>query len=119
KFLRKRYIKDNDYSVILLFDVNGYIAGNHQWFNVSRTSDCDYAFPVFLLYTEGKLNAFGWAMIFGQTSPRFERPTCQVLKLFFNEVPQCLCDAPARATMHIFLTSDPFTRNFCPAPGGA
>ena len=49
--------------------------GLHYWYNVRKDMDCNEFFPVFLLYNDGVLNAFGWA--FGlniQTSSRFEHP---------------------------------------------
>lgn len=35
---------------------------------------CDDSFPVFLLYSWGKLTGFGWAMIADHDSKRVEHP---------------------------------------------
>jgi len=211
KFLGRRYVKDNDYAVILLFDDNGYIAGIqtgvakaglpasyppakqignmiqddgdhytvtayftdpagicnggrtaaefavegtgtnlyiqngsnpltqsshipsqqsgmagtgwtlghcfpamgvHYWYSVSTNMDCDDFQPVFLLYNEQRLTAFGWALGTPQNSSRFEHPPLSVVSAFMNPVPSCLANYDQLSTMHIYLTAHP-TQDLC------
>ncbi|XP_025094545.1 uncharacterized protein LOC112564143 [Pomacea canaliculata] len=81
--------------------------GVHYWFNVTQNMSCDNFFPAFLLYNDGKLNAFGWALGIPQTSSRFEHPSRSSLSWFFDPVPSCLSQQPDLSTMHIYLTSNP------------
>lgn len=79
--------------------------GLHYWYNVRKDMDCNEFFPVFLLYNDGVLNAFGWA--FGlniQTSSRFEHPPQTIYNRFLNPVPTCLSTWGTLTTMHIYLT---------------
>ena len=49
--------------------------GVHYWYNTSQDMSCNDFYPMFLLYNDGVLNAFGWA--FGmnlESSERFEHP---------------------------------------------
>jgi len=86
--------------------------GVHYWFDTSTNMDCNDFQPVFLLYNEGILNAFGWAMGLGQTSKRYEHPTPSVFSGFMDPVPKCLSDYPALSTMHIYMTAHP-TLDLC------
>jgi len=81
--------------------------GQHYWYNTAADMSCEDFQPVFLLYNEGVLNAFGWAMGLGQSSPRYEHPTPSVFSGFMDPVPKCLSDYPALSTMHIYLTKHP------------
>ncbi|KAK7508448.1 hypothetical protein BaRGS_00000014 [Batillaria attramentaria] len=212
KFRGRRYVKDNDYAVILLFDVNGYIAGIqcgaakselpsdyppatlrsifqddgdhmtltayftdpnvicasgrsasqfstegtgsvlliqngsdpvrdslripneqsgadnpasgwtlghcfpamgvHYWYSITADMSCDYFFPVFVLYNEKKLTAFGWAIGAGLDSKRFEHPPHASVSAFMNPVPKCLDGYSQLSTMHIYMTAHP-TQDLC------
>jgi hypothetical protein len=81
--------------------------GNHYWYNISSTMDCDYFYPVFLMYNSGTLNAFGPDIGAMVNSPRWEHPTGTELSWFFNSetVPQCLAKQPALSTMHVYMSS--------------
>lgn len=81
------------------------LMGLHYWYNISEDMSCDNFQPVFLLYTDGKLDAFGWAMGIGLTSPRYEHPKHDQISKFMKPVPRCLYDYPVLSTMHIYLTS--------------
>jgi len=97
--------------------VNGrcfYTMGKHYWYNISSTMDCNYFFPVFLMYNGGILNAFGPDIGTAPvTSPRWEHPTGNELGWFFNDdtLPQCLYKEADLSTMHVYFTSGYF--NFC------
>jgi len=88
--------------------------GDHWWYNISANMDCDYFFPVFLIYNGGKLNVFGPNIGVGpaQTSSRWEHPGGSVLYFFFQTatLPKCLFDHDNLSTMHIYLNS-PLTDN--------
>ncbi|XP_060066722.1 uncharacterized protein LOC132547007 [Ylistrum balloti] len=81
--------------------------GVHYWYNVRADMSCDDFFPVFLLYNNGKLNAFGWAMGTAMSSPRMEHPDSSVIQSFINPVPQCLIRKEHLSTMHIYMTNVP------------
>lgn len=89
-----------------------YSMGEHYWYNVKTDMSCDDFFPVFLLYNQGKLNAFGWAIGASMTSERMEHPPASVIKDFIEPVPDCLLKMPQLSTMHIYLTSSP-SSNLC------
>jgi len=84
-----------------------YTMGKHYWYNISSDMDCDYFFPVFLMYNKGVLNAFGPDISAPIASPRWEHPSGSELDWFFNEdtVPQCLFNRSDLSTIHIYLTS--------------
>jgi len=86
--------------------------GVHYWYSVSTDMSCDDFQPVFLLYNEGRLTAFGWAMGVGQTSSRFEHPPHASFSAFLNPVPKCLDNYAALSTMHIYMTAHP-TQDLC------
>ncbi|XP_076461616.1 uncharacterized protein LOC143294080 [Babylonia areolata] len=86
--------------------------GVHYWYNVSTDMSCDDFQPVFLLYNEKKLTAFGWALGVDQSSPRFEHPAYSMVSAFMNPVPKCLANYARLSTMHIYLTAHP-TRDLC------
>ncbi|GFO02751.1 hypothetical protein PoB_002925600, partial [Plakobranchus ocellatus] len=51
-----------------------YTMGKHYWYNINDNMDCEGFFPVFLLYNDGKLNAFGWALVADLPSSHYEHP---------------------------------------------
>ena len=38
------------------------VLGQHYWYNVKSDMNCDDFFPYFLLYNDGKLSGFGFAI---------------------------------------------------------
>jgi len=84
-----------------------YTMGQHYWYNISANMDCNYFYPVFLMYNKGVLNAFGPDCSAGLNSTRWEHPTASELGWFFKEatLPQCLLTQPALSTMHVYMTS--------------
>jgi len=88
--------------------------GDHWWYNITSDMDCDYFYPVFLIYNHGKLNVFGPNIGTGpaQTSSRWEHPSGSQLYFFFklDTLPKCLFDHDNLSTMHIYLNS-PLTDN--------
>jgi len=84
-----------------------YTMGQHYWYNISNTMDCDYFFPVFIIYNKGLLTCFGTDVGAGETSPRWEHPGGPELYLFFdsNTLPSCLFDGRKLSTQHMFLTN--------------
>ncbi|KAL8618127.1 hypothetical protein ACOMHN_034354 [Nucella lapillus] len=90
------------------------LMGLHYWYNVSEDMSCNDFQPVFLLYTGGKLNAFGWAMGVDLTSPRYEHPPHKVISKFMTPVPKCLYNYPRLSTMHIYLKDSYITSYMCP-----
>ncbi|XP_046348062.2 uncharacterized protein LOC124128671 [Haliotis rufescens] len=130
KFAGKRYAKDGDTAVILIFDVNGYIAGLqagreadgvmenvffgmgvHYWYNIQKDMSCDDFFPMFLLYNNNKLDGLGWAFGTDLPSPRYEHPDSSTFEEFMDPVPECLSYQGRLSTMHIYM-SNPLL-NFC------
>lgn len=88
--------------------------GLHYWYNIRKDMSCDEFFPVFLLYNDGKLNAFGWAigMDLGTYSKRIEHPPQSSYGTFMNPVPDCLHNMGTLTTLHIYLT-DSATADTC------
>lgn len=87
--------------------------GQHYWFNVSEDMSCDEFFPMCLLYTEGKLNAFCWAFDADLTSKsgRYEYPPALTFGLFMKPVPTCLSEQGKLSTMHVYMSDQ---LNGCP-----
>lgn len=89
--------------------------GMHYWYNATADMDCDYAFPVFLLYNQGYLDSWGWAIAKMpiETSPRWEHPSGPSMDLFLpDDPPQCLYeDGLVMSTMHVYFDNALF--NFC------
>lgn len=91
--------------------------GLHYWAAwrspVNAVTDPTDMMPGFLTYTDGELTGFGFAGAGASkwmaTSPRYERPTAQVLENFVVELPNFVTrpDAPPFLSQHIFFTSDP------------
>ncbi|KAL8606084.1 hypothetical protein ACOMHN_044420 [Nucella lapillus] len=86
--------------------------GVHYWYSVTTEMSCDDFQPVFLLYNEKKLTAFGWAVGVNQSSKRFEHPPQSVISAFMNPVPKCLSNYAHLSTMHIYMTAHP-SQNLC------
>jgi len=89
-----------------------YTMGNHYWYNTSLDMDCDALFPAFLLYNDGVLNAFGWALMTDVEADNYEHPPAISFGRFFNTVPNCLQEIGTVTTQHIYLT-DSVTKNRC------
>lgn len=49
--------------------------GKLYWYDLSNVADCDSVFPVFLMFTSGVLNGFGWVLPYKVDNPRFVHPT--------------------------------------------
>ncbi|XP_063435183.1 uncharacterized protein LOC134716239 isoform X2 [Mytilus trossulus] len=81
--------------------------GLHYWYNIRKDMSCDEFYPMFLLYNDGKLNAFGWAFNGDFNSSRLEHPPIAALSAFIDPVPDCLLTAVTLSTMHIYLTNNP------------
>jgi len=84
--------------------------GKHYWYKISKDMDCDYFFPLFLIYNNGNLNCYGPNIGVGesQTSSRWEHPTPSVLGYFFQAetTPSCLSNAVTPlSTQHVYLTN--------------
>ncbi|KAK0049990.1 hypothetical protein Bpfe_020541 [Biomphalaria pfeifferi] len=86
--------------------------GKHYWYDFRIDTSCTDYFPMFLMYNDGMLNAFGWALAAELTSRRYEHPPKSLLSLFIDTVPRCLYDLDHMSTMHIFLT-DKIRKNQC------
>jgi charged multivesicular body protein 7 len=86
-----------------------YGMGMHYWYDVTTDMSCDDTFPVFLMYNEGKLTAFGWAFnIYYDNSYRWEHPDRSVFSNFIDNVPDCLGVDHTVTTLHLYLTDDPW-----------
>ncbi|KAF6026212.1 hypothetical protein EB796_015481 [Bugula neritina] len=80
--------------------------GMHYWYNLTRDMSCDEVFPVFLLYDEKELVAFGWSFNPNfQDSYRWEHPTPWVFSKFMKEPPLCLNETVT--TLHVYMTDSP------------
>ncbi|ETO02141.1 hypothetical protein RFI_35300 [Reticulomyxa filosa] len=90
--------------------------GMHYWRYVSVDMDCNTVYPIFLLYTEQKLTAWGIAMahddrpyctlfFFLLLFKRWEHPGGDSLKFFFQEgdMPTCLPNQGTLSTQHVYL----------------
>ena len=85
--------------------------GKHYWRWISSDMNCNNTYPIFILYTRSKLNAWGIAMAHSDrpylTSDRWEHPGGTELEYFFQSdtFPQCLLDAGTLSTQHIYMTN--------------
>jgi len=80
--------------------------GTHYWYNITANMNCDYFYPVGLMYTSDNLVTFLVDIGQTQSSTRWEHPTASVLELFFNAdtMPQCLlASGLTLSTMHFFI----------------
>lgn len=57
------------YSSFLVF------IGKLYWYDLFNVTDCNLLFPIFLMYTNGVLNGFGWVLPHKFDSPLFVHPT--------------------------------------------
>jgi len=80
--------------------------GTHYWYDISSDIDCDDFFPAFLLYNNGKLTGWGWAIDVHITSSRVEHPPARYIHLFFKEetLPKCFPLLESRSTQHVYFT---------------
>eukprot|EP01084_Bolivina_argentea_P279925 478637_1 len=92
--------------------------GAHYWRYDTVDQDCNTMYPVFLLYTKGKLNAWGIALAHDDRpnlkSKRWEHPGGKVLYGFFakDQTPKCLPNQGTLSTQHVFMTNP--AKNTCP-----
>lgn len=84
--------------------------GQHYWYNIRAEMDCDDFFPYFLLYHNGKLNGFGFALTDYIKSKYIEYiPKGMCGSLFDKEtLPECLLRLGKRLTVqHFYLEKEP------------
>lgn len=88
--------------------------GKLYWYDLSNVADCDSVFPVFLMFTNGVLNGFGWVLPFKVDNPRFVHPTKESFPYLFKNatVPDCFRNTGYLSLMHVYLDSNPFF-NIC------
>jgi len=80
--------------------------GIHYWYNISLDMDCNYFYPVGLMYWDGELVTFLVAIISQEPGSRWEHPYGAALDLFFNNgtPPTCVTNAGDNiSTMHSFV----------------
>ena len=96
--------------------------GMHYWLNLDgpfgKDSKRDSAFPAFLLYNNGKLNAFGWIWYTYTKSPKIEKVRPAILGGFIRNPPDWMFDPEQAATpflssLHIYLDSAPLSNGVC------
>ncbi|XP_064603751.1 uncharacterized protein LOC135469143 [Liolophura sinensis] len=87
--------------------------GMHYWYNLREDMSCDDFQPIFLLYNNGKLNAFGWAINADLQSHRFEHPPLASIGAFMEVPPKCLASQGRLSTMHIYMTDNPVLHDWC------
>lgn len=88
--------------------------GKLYWYDLLNVSDCNSLFPVFLMYTNGVLNGFGWILPHKVDNPRFVHPTNVSFPYLFKNgtVPGCFWNTSHLSLMHVYLDSNPFL-NIC------
>eukprot|EP01084_Bolivina_argentea_P073680 133683_1 len=92
--------------------------GYHWWRYITVNENCNDMYPIFLLYNNNKLNAWGIAMAHEDrpklTSFRWEHPGGSELNNFFQPgtIPACLPKQGTLSTMHIFMTNPAY--DLCP-----
>jgi charged multivesicular body protein 7 len=90
--------------------------GLHYWYNVRKDMSCDEFFPFFILYNNGKLNAFGFAVNGPLTSKRYEHPTASISGQFIDPVPDCFFSDTTYntlSTMHVYMNDSPRSTSNC------
>ncbi|KAL4223546.1 hypothetical protein ACF0H5_017017 [Mactra antiquata] len=86
-----------------------YTMGMHYWYNIRSNMTCDEFFPVFLMYNDGLLNSFGWALGMNiETSEFLEHPPPTSYGRFLKPVPRCLKSQGILTTLHIYMTDSVF-----------
>jgi len=101
-----------------ILDADGWLKGGcfvgmgvHYWRYMSVDMNCNNAYPLFLLYSQQKLAAWGVAMVHDDrpylTSYRWEHPSGDSLKLFFEsgDMPTCLPNQGTLSTQHVYMTN--------------
>ncbi|XP_065070467.1 uncharacterized protein LOC135695330 [Rhopilema esculentum] len=90
--------------------------GTHYWYNVTSYMKYEDFLPVFLLYNDGRLNGFGWA-VKGNTpgNMSYEHPPAYAIELFFRDatLPRFMIQLRHRTTQHFFMQSDIKKYNTC------
>ncbi|XP_022782025.1 uncharacterized protein LOC111323023 [Stylophora pistillata] len=88
--------------------------GKLYWYDLPNVSDCNSLLPVFLMYTNGVLNGFGWILPYKVDNPRFVHPTNVSFPYLFKggTIPACFWTADHLSMMHLYLDSNPFF-NIC------
>jgi len=81
--------------------------GVHYWYDVAADMNCEDFQPVFVLYNEKRLTAWGWALGTPNSSPHMEHPPLASVSAFMNPVPKCLGDYSQLSTMHVYMTAHP------------
>ncbi|KAL3847552.1 hypothetical protein ACJMK2_018457 [Sinanodonta woodiana] len=80
--------------------------GVYYWYNLHVDMPCSDLFPVFLLYNEGELSAFGWALHANVAgSQRLEHQPTSSLSAFMETVPSCLDYPGTMTTLHIYMNT--------------
>jgi hypothetical protein len=84
--------------------------GNHTFYGMFPTTDCDTIVPVFLLQNKaGYLTGFGFDWVAQSTSARFEHPPGYVLDIIVGpSKPECLLEKVETVgvtTTHIYFTN--------------
>jgi hypothetical protein len=87
--------------------------GLHYWYDNRLDLDCDFFFPVFLMYNKGELTGFGWATVGKyEFSKRTEYPPLSALGSFLKPVPTCFAqrfeEAGGFTTMHVYFNAAPW-----------
>jgi len=90
--------------------------GYHYWYDLSEGMDCKDVFPIFALYQDDTMVAFGWSFNeLYSNSDRWEHPVRPLFSYFMQTVPTCFgADGPV-TTLHIYLTNAPAGIT-CPGP---
>jgi len=87
-----------------------YDMGQHFWYNVSKTMPCANFFPYCLLYNNGELNAFCFAINDDlRPTERFEHVTLEDINAFVEPVPECYYTDPTfkdATSLHVYFTKE-------------
>lgn len=89
--------------------------GTYYWYNISKSMDCEETYPVFILYSYGKLNAFGWSIKGYFHDEKFAHPTSSYAYLAFDAktFPQCIAkEEKTGSTQHVYLQSGGYDNCF-------
>merc|ERR1711872_188210 len=82
--------------------------GTYHWYNVSRDMDCEMMYPVFALYSKGKLNAFGWSLKGYFNDEKFDHPSSDLAWMAFDSktFPECIRKSKTQgSTQHVYFQS--------------
>jgi len=85
--------------------------GTHYWYNITQDMDCDYFYPVGLMYWDGVLVTFLVDIGLSEPGSRWEHPSGSALDFFFNAdtMPSCLtASGKVLSTMHMFAYNPAF-----------